>query len=139
MRVSALLLLLVSILVTACSSVSTQRNPKADLSRFKRFYVEHRLNDDHHIDELIVAELRSLGREASAGPLTMMPRDTDAIVSYADTWAWDFKSYLYQLDIGIRDARKERGLATGSFRQPSMITKTPAQVIHIIFSPLFGT
>lgn len=137
MRSSAVFLILFSVLLASCSSVQTQRNPKADLSQFKRFYVQHRLTDDHHIDELIVADLRSRGLEASAGPLTMMPRDTDAVVNYADTWAWDFKSYLYQLDIAINDARKEHGLATGSYRQPTMLTKEPEEVVRLILSPLF--
>jgi hypothetical protein len=137
MRVPAALFVLVSFLLAACSSVQTQRNPKADLSAFKRYYVEHRLTDDHHLDEIIVAELKSLGCEASAGPLTMMPQSTEVLVNYTDTWAWDFKSYLYQLDIQLRDARKDRGLGVGSYRQPTVITKTPAEVVHLIVAPLF--
>lgn len=137
MKVSVLVFLVGLLALSGCSSVQTQQNPKADLQQFKKFYVEHRLTDDHHIDELIVAELRSYGLVADAGPLTMMPRDTDAVVSYVDTWAWDFKSYLYQLDIGIRDARRESGLATGSYRQPTMITKEPAEVIRLILRPIF--
>ena len=137
MRVSVLLLVYAGMLLSGCSTVQTQRDPKADLSHFKHFYVEHRLTDDHHLDELIVAELQALGCEASAGPLTMMPQSAEAIVNYQDAWAWDFKSYLFQLDLQIRDSRKDRLLASGTYRQPSMITKSPAEVIHVILTPLF--
>lgn len=137
MRLTVAFLVLASLVLSGCSSVHTQTNPRADLAQFKRFYVEHRLTDDHHIDEMIVAELRSYGLVVETGPLTMMPRDTDALVTYVDTWAWDFKSYLLQLDILIVDARKNRGLATGTYRQPTMLTKSPRDVVHHILAPIF--
>lgn len=136
MKVSAIFLAL-ALLLVSCSSLHTIRNPGADLSRFKHFYVERQLADNRHIDELIVAELKALGHEASAGPLTMMPDSADAIVTYQDDWEWDFKSYLIQLNIKVRDARRERGLAIGSYRQPSAITKSPAEVVHLICASLF--
>jgi len=129
-------LLAIVCLLSACSSVHTQRAPGAELGHYKQFYVEHRLSDDRHIDEAIVAELKSLGREASAGPLTMMPQSADAIVTYQDEWAWDFKSYMIQLNIQIRDSRRERIVANGNYQQPSMFTKPPAQVVHAILLPL---
>jgi uncharacterized protein YceK len=124
------------LLLSGCSSVHTQQAPKADLGRYKYFYVEHRLSDDREIDEAIVAELKALGHDASAGPLTMMPQSADALVTYQDEWAWDFKSYLIQLNIQIRDARRERVIAAGNYQQPSMFTKKPPQVIHAILVPL---
>jgi len=130
-------LLASAILLAACSSVSTHRNGHVDLSRLKRFYVEHRLTDDHHIDEQIVAGLQALGRQASAGPMTMMPDGVEAVVTYEDNWAWDFKSYLIQLSIDIRKANTDQPLARGTYRQPSMITKQPPDVIRAILTPLF--
>ncbi|ACB77832.1 hypothetical protein [Opitutus terrae] len=131
-----LALVLLSALLVSCSSVETRRSPGADLSRYQRFYVVHRLNDDRHIDELIVRRLRELGREASAGHLTMMPENTEAIVTYDDVWAWDFKSYLIQLTVYISDARRERPLGHGSYRQPSPVTKPPQELIRAILDPL---
>lgn len=135
----ALLALLVgALLLTGCSSVQTRRSPGVDLNRFQRFYVIHRLTDDRHIDEMIVARLQALGREASAGPLTMMPDGTEAIVTYQDEWAWDFKSYLIQLDIQIRHAHRDRQLGHGSYRQPSPVTKPPQELVRAILDPLFA-
>jgi hypothetical protein len=124
------------LLLSSCSSIHTQRDPRSDLDKFQHFYVEHRLSDDRFIDEAIVAELKALGRDASAGPRTMMPQSADAIVTYQDEWAWDFKSYLIQLNIQIRDSRRERIVATGNYQQPSMFTKKPNQVVHAILRPL---
>lgn len=126
------------LLLVACSSVHTHRDPRADLSHLKRFYVEHRLNDNNRIDAAIVAELKSLGFDASAGPLTMMPDATDALVNYEDVWAWDFKSYLLQLNIVIRHPHVEsRTFAAGTYRQPTVVTKSPPEVVREILKPLF--
>src|SRR5687768_14567640 len=103
MKVTALLLS-IAFLLSACSSLDTYRIPRADLNRIKRFYVLHRLSDNHHVDETIVAHLKSLGLEAAAGPITMMPQSTEAVVTYRDDWAWDFRTYLIQLDIEIHQA-----------------------------------
>lgn len=134
-RVFALLVIGLGLL--GCSSVRTHKAPQADLSRYQRFFVVHRLGDDHQIDVAIVTELRALGFEASAGPRTMMPQSTQAIVTYQDDWAWDFKSYMIQLNILVNDARNEQSLATGVYQQPSMITKTPPDVVRTVLGSIF--
>ena len=131
------LLLGIALLLCSCASVNTHRDPHANLSGLKRFYVIHRLTDNHHIDDTIVAHLQSLGREAAAGPLTMMPQSTEAVITYRDEWAWDFKSYLLQLDIEISRAHNNQPLARGSYRQPTLVTKDPAAVVKEILKPLF--
>jgi hypothetical protein len=126
-------------LCSGCFSVETHHDPHVKVAQYQRFFVEHRLTDDRHIDDTIVAELRSLGRQASTGPLTMMPDDAQVVISYQDEWAWDFKNYLIQLNIQLREARTDRPLATGSYRQPSMVTKSPARVVKAVLEPLFKT
>lgn len=136
MKVPVVLLAFAALLLASCTSVQTQRNPHVDLAKLTHFYVEHRLADDRKVDEAIVAELRSRGFEASAGPMTMMPDGVQAIITYHDEWAWDFKHYLIQLSVHIRAAHKDQTLATGMYRQPTPITKSPAQVIRAIFEPI---
>lgn len=131
-------ILSVAVLLSSCSSVHSRSNPQVDLGRIKSFYVLHRLTDDNHIDEQIVEYLRRHGREADAGPLTMMPQSVEAVVTYQDDWAWDFKTYLIQLRIEIRRSHNNQFLAEGGYRQPSLITKPPAVVIERILNPLFG-
>ena len=132
----ALALLLVSVVLLAgCSNLSTRKT--VELGRFHRIYVERRLTDNHHIDELLVAELRHLGRDASSGPLTMMPENTDAILTYADRWEWDFKNYLIEFTLELQTAKTRKKLADGRYYQPSLKTKSPAEVVHEILAPLF--
>ncbi len=125
------------LLLAGCSSVETHEAPKVDLNTIRHFYVEHLLTDDHHLDETIVAELKAMGKDASAGPLTMMPESAEAVVTYKDAWEWDFKSYLIALQIDIRHARTDHPLGQGTFSQPTPIPKTPATVVHIILAKMF--
>ena len=126
-------------LLAGCSSVHSERNPHVDLSKLRRFYVEHRLSDNHRVDEAIVAELQARGFEASAGPLTMMPDGIDALVTYQDEWAWDFKSYLIQLDVVIRSPHRNLVFAGGSYRQPSPRAQPLPTVVHRLFDSLLQT
>lgn len=130
-------LLLLATVLAGCSSTDTLRNPSADYSKIKRVYVERRLADDHGLDGLIVAQLRTQGLEASSGPLTMMPEHVDAIVTYSDDWAWDFKSYLNQLSIEIRNARTDEVIGRGVSRHASPVTKAPEKMVREILVKLF--
>ncbi len=135
MKVTALLLSLV-LLLSGCSTLNTYRSPTANLDQIQRYFVIHRLADNHHVDDTIVDYLRSLGFEAAAGPLTMMPQRMEAIITYHDDWAWDFRTYLFQLDLEIRQAHTNRPLARGTYRQPSIVPKSPAEVVEKILTPL---
>jgi lysyl-tRNA synthetase class I len=134
-RLSTILALLVAaIFLTGCSSVSSRK--VIDLTPFKHIYVVHRLTDDHHIDDLFVRELQSRGHDASSGPLTMMPENADAVLTYADRWEWDFKSYLIELDVELRTAHTDKKLADGRYYQPTIKTKPPAEAIHELLGSL---
>lgn len=138
MRFPLLLLALGALVLTACSSVHTHRNPQADLGKLKRYFVEHRLTDNNHIDELIVSELKRRGLEASAGPLTMMPESVDALINYEDVWAWDFKSYLLELNLVVQHPHSNRIFANATYRQPTIVTKNASEVVREIFVQLYG-
>ena len=129
------LLLALSAFCAGCSSLDTER--PADLKPYQRFYVEHHLTDNHHIDELIVAEMKARGYDASSGPITMLPEGIQAIVTYQDRWTWDFKSYLIDLTVEIRANFTGKPLAQGHYHQASALTKAPADVVHEIIASLF--
>lgn len=133
---AALLALFALFFTSSCTSLYTDRNPRTDFSTLKRFYVERRLADNHHIDRAIVAELQAMGLEASSGPMTMMPREVDAIITYHDEWAWDFKTYLIQLHLHIRSAHRDQPLGFGTYRQPNPLPKPPDEVIRAILTRL---
>ena len=122
--------------LAGCSSVSARK--VIALDRFQRIYVEQRFNDNHRLDELIVAELKRHGREASSGPLTMMPENTQAIMSYEARWEWDFKTYLIELNLELHATHPKKKVADGRYYQPSIKTKGPAEAVREILTPLFG-
>lgn len=125
-------------LCAGCSSVSVQKAPNVDLTKFHRVFVEQRLNENNHLNEMMVDELRRLGREASTGPMTMMPEDTDAVLSYDARWTWDFRTYLIELNVGLRTARTGKRLAEGRYYQPSVRPRAPDVVVRDIITKMFG-
>lgn len=128
--------LLLSGTLAGCSSVSARKI--IPLDRFQRIFVERRANENHRLDELFVAELRKLGREASSGPLTMMPENTDALLTYDARWEWDFKNYLIELNLELHTAHSRKKLADGRYHQPSIVPLPPAEAIRRILVPLFA-
>ncbi len=124
-------------LVAGCSSLSTRKT--VDLTRYKHIYVEHRLADNHRLDEQIVTELKALGcPEASCGFLTMKPAGVDAIITYEDRWTWDFKDYLIEFSLNIRDARADKPIGHGYYHQAALTTKSPEAVIHKVLGELLS-
>ena len=125
------------LLLTACSHLSIQRDAGVNVVHFKKIYVEHRLADGRGVDQLIVQELQGLGYDASSGPLTMTPTDTEAIVTYEDEWNWDFTLYMINLDVQVRNARTGKVLATARYGRPAMSGKSPARMVQAVIDPLF--
>lgn len=129
------LLLLALLPLAGCSSVSARR--AVSLDGIQRIHVVKSLNDNHRLAELLAAELRRLGREASAGPRTMMPDKTDAVLTYADRWKWDFRDYLIELNLALHTPYSNQLLADARYHQPSVTTKPPADAIRELLAELF--
>ena len=134
MKVS-FLLLIGCMLLAGCSSLTTHQS--GDLGSLKHIYVEHLLNDNYRMDESIAAELKALGYDASAGPLTMMPDNVDAIITYDARTAWDFKSYVIELNVLVKANFTEKILGTGRYYQASITTKSPEETVHEVITSLF--
>ena len=134
MKASALLLFACALLL-GCSSLTT--HPSGDLGSLKHIYVEHLLNDNYRLDESMVRELKALGYDASCGPITMMPDGIDAIITYNARTAWDFKSYVIELNVLVKANFTEKVLGTGRYYQASMSTKSPEETVHEVISSLF--
>lgn len=104
-----------TLLLGGCASYSSQVEHGRNLKKIQRFFVVSNLNDNHGIDRLIADVLKARGREAEAGPLTMMPDNTQAIVTFNDHWNWDFSDHLTFLQIAVRDTKSEQPFATATF------------------------
>jgi hypothetical protein len=128
-------LLALGLLAAGCASLDTQK--QADYSQVRRIYVEHRLTDNHHLDELIVAELNARGYTATCGPLTMMPEGMDAILTYEDRWAWDFHSYVMELGVELRASITDKPLASAHYHQAAATTKSTEAVVREVIDALF--
>ena len=128
-----------AILLATCGGCTTSASARKviALDRFQRIYVETRLNENHHLDQVFVAELRRLGREASSGPLTMMPEKTDAVLTYDARWEWDFKNYLIELTFELHTIHPRKKIADARYHQPTIRTKPPEDVVRDLFGRLF--
>jgi hypothetical protein len=125
-------------MLAGCASVSAQKTPGADLARVKRVYIEQRLNDNHGIARLLVEELQRHGKEASAGPLTMLPDDADAVLTYEDGWTFDFTTHMISLTVELREARRNQDrLATARSYRPSVTRKSPEEIVREVVASLW--
>jgi hypothetical protein len=124
-------------LFSGCSTMNARRNPAVPLDQFKRFYVEQRLNDNHGIGERIAADLRARGYTATCGHLTMMPDNTEVLITYDARWSWDFRSYLINLDITARRAYANAIIATGNYHHPGVTNKPPETMIRALLDDFF--
>ena len=121
---------------SACSSVETRK--VMDLAPFKRIYVVRRFGDDHHLDEMLAGEFRRHGHVATTGPLTMLPENADAILTYADRWEWDFKNYLIEVTLELHTARTNKKLADGRYYQPTPQPRPAADVVRDLVDRLLA-
>ena len=123
-----LLVLGSGLLPGGCASYDTQVARGQSLAGLQRFFVVSNLNDNHALDHRLAEAIKSRGFTAEVGPLTMMPDDTQAIISYQDRWAWDFGDHLVYLAINARDARSNAPVSAVTFsakiplREPAPVT-----------------
>lgn len=111
-----------------CASFDASVDGGRSLKDVQRFFVISNLNDNRALDHQIAAALRARGRTAEVGPLTMMPDDAQAVVTFQDHWAWDFGEHLVFMKIMVRDPLKSQPYASVTFnarvplREPAATT-----------------
>lgn len=129
-------LLFATTFLSGCASVSARK--VIELDGFQRVFVEARLNDNHRLHELLVSELRRMGREASSGPMTMMPNNAEAVLTYDARWEWNFKTYLVEFNLELHTSRSQKKLADATFTQPPVLGKPPSRVVRAAVERLFA-
>lgn len=134
-----LCILFAACLCAGCTTVTAHKEPGADLSKYHRIFVEQPFNENHHIDEMIVDELRRLGIDARSGPLTMMSEKTEAVIKYNARWTGDFSTYLIDMNLTVHALHPQKPVAEARFYQPSAFTKPPERVVHELVKRLFGS
>jgi hypothetical protein len=124
--------------LAGCSSADTAFEVPADLRKFRHIYVQSSQNDSNHLDDLIANELQRLGYDASAGVRTMVPDNAELLLTYESQWNWDFRTYLIQLDVTVRDIRTEKQLGHGRIFHAGVTTKSPEEMVTRVLTPMFG-
>jgi hypothetical protein len=109
------LVLGLGLLLGGCASYDVQVERGKSLAGVQRFFVVSNLNDNHALDHRIAEAIKARGFEAEIGPLTMMPDNTQAIVTFQDRWAWDFGDHLVYLSLNAQDATSHDTIAVVSF------------------------
>jgi hypothetical protein len=138
MGIRAAVALAACALGAGCAHINTRSIPNANLGVHKHIFVEHRLPDTYGVADEMARQLREMGYDASSGALTMMPPDTELIVSYDDMWTWDFNNYMIEIDMQVRTARGDKTLAVGHYFRPSMVFGHPPEaMIHELLVKLF--
>lgn len=133
-----LLLLAIAFCAGCTTSISVRKPPSIDLNRFHRIFVEQPFNENHHVDEILANELRAAGHEALSGPLTMMPENTEAVLTYHAQWAGDFRLYLIDLNLTLRTAHTDKPLAEARYYQPTVNPKRAERVVHELVGRLLA-
>jgi hypothetical protein len=108
-----------------------------DLTKYQHVFVQQLLTDGHGVAGLIARELRQRGYDAKSGPLTLKPDDTELIVTYVDDWNFDFTYYMIQINLEVRDAHTGTLLATGAYFKPSLVGRSPVEMIDAVLDKLF--
>lgn len=102
-------------LLAGCTTYDAKVERGRSLEGVQRYFVQSNTNDNRAIDHQIAGALKSRGLAAETGPLTMMPDETQAIVTYQDHWTWDFGDRLVFLQITVRDRKTSQNYATVKF------------------------
>lgn len=130
-------LLLAALFLGGCASYDAQASRGAGLAGISRFFVVSNLSDNHAVDHHIAAALQARGLVAGSGPLTMMPGDTQAVVTFADRWDWDFGEHLYYLKITVRKPESNEPLAGATFSARFPPKEPAAKTVGRLVSRLF--
>ena len=123
------LLVTVFALFAGCTSYEARVDRSPTHADIKRFFVLTNPNDGHAIDHLIASALTNRGFQADTGPLTMMPDETEALVSYQDHWTWDFGDHLVYLEITLRERKTNQVYANVAFNAKVPSHKPPADIV----------
>lgn len=117
------------LLFAGCSSYVARVEPGTALANYQRLFVKSNFSDNHGMDGRIMTAFQERGFTVEKGPLTMMPRKTQAIVSFEDYWSWDFTTHLTNLRIYVKDAKSEALVASGTFTGPVALTTSADEAI----------
>jgi len=101
-------------------------------------YVAHQPKDTAHLNLLIKAELEEKGYVVETGAMDDMPKHIDGLVTYVDKWVWDFKSYMYELTILLKNPETKYPIALGHSLHGSLSKLTPVEMVKEATTNMIG-
>jgi hypothetical protein len=127
-----------ALLLGGCASFDVDATRGGGLAGVSRFFVVSNLNDNHALDRRIAAALQARGLTAETGPLTMMPGDTQAVVTFSDHWSWDFGEHLDFLKLTVRKPESNDSLTAATFTARIPLKETAAETVSRLVTRLLG-
>ena len=124
------------LLLGGCASVDATMEGGRTLKGVQRFFVVSNLNDNRALDQQIAAALRAQGRTVEVGPLTMMPDETQAVITFQDHWAWDFGEHLVFLRIEVRPPRSPQTYGNVTFSARVPLREAPTATVKRLVDEL---
>ena len=111
--------------------------PGTNLAALKKIHVIHQPADGRGIDGLIAERLNLMGRQATHGEKSVMPADTQAIITYQDKWMWDITMYMIELNVQVRNPQSDVAMASGHSLRTSLARKSPPDMVEEVLTELF--
>jgi hypothetical protein len=134
----AFLWLSLALLFGGCASYDAHVVQGHSLTGLQRFFIVTGPNDNHAIDHRIAEALQARGGKVEIGPLTMMPEDTQGVITYQDRWAWDFGEHLVYLQIDVREPEQPQSFATVNFTASVPLREDYPVTVNRLVEKLFG-
>lgn len=133
--------LFVMVLTSGCRRtipvLSSEVRAGPNLTRIETIYmVKHA--GDRDIHRKIASGLEARGKRPVLGAEGDVPAEMDALLTYEDRWAWDFKSYLILLKVDLRDPRTNVLLATASSNRLMLDGSSPDQMVAEVLEAIFA-
>ena len=108
-----------ALFVVACAGQSATPLSESARSEGAVFWVENHGADNRNLEQIIATALQSRGLQASGGQQNARPADFDFLVTYADRWSWDMRTFLMKITIKVEDTTSGQIVATSESHQDS--------------------
>lgn len=109
------LLLCLFSLIFGCATVQTDTAKNANLTSFKRAYIEMQQDDEFQIYRALFWEMNDMGLEVVGIPFKD-PTEQDLLVTYSYDGGWDMTRYLQSFQIRFTNAKTTQVVATSAYR-----------------------
>ena len=133
---TSVVLLLLGLLAGGCASFDAQVEHGRSLAGISRFFIVSNASDNHALDHHLAGVLKARGYTAEVGPLTMLPENTQAVVTYESNWSWDFGEHLSFLRITVRDPQSQQSFATVTFSARVPLRDTTPEIVDRLVDKL---